>query len=37
MAYKQRWLGYFEKLDADKSGFVDLADLEYSNKVCRLF
>eukprot|EP00026_Physarum_polycephalum_P017296 Phypoly_transcript_18472.p1 GENE.Phypoly_transcript_18472~~Phypoly_transcript_18472.p1 ORF type:complete len:202 (+),score=49.84 Phypoly_transcript_18472:34-606(+) len=27
MAYKQRWLEYFELLDADKSGFIDLGDL----------
>jgi hypothetical protein len=33
MAYKQRWLSYFDVLDADGSGFVDMADLAYSNKV----
>ena len=33
MAYKQRWLEYFELLDIDKSGFVDLADLDNAIKV----
>jgi hypothetical protein len=26
MAYKQRWLEYFEVLDADNNGYVDAKD-----------
>jgi hypothetical protein len=37
MAYKQRWLAYFERLDADKSGFVDPNDTKYYNQVCFSF
>jgi hypothetical protein len=33
MAYKQRWLDYFEVLDADGSGFIDPGDLKYATQV----
>jgi hypothetical protein len=33
MAYKQRWLGYFDALDADGSGEIDPGDLSYATKV----
>eukprot|EP00026_Physarum_polycephalum_P016767 Phypoly_transcript_17763.p1 GENE.Phypoly_transcript_17763~~Phypoly_transcript_17763.p1 ORF type:complete len:187 (+),score=38.14 Phypoly_transcript_17763:99-659(+) len=32
MAYKQRWLEYFEALDADGSGAIDPGDLSYATK-----
>jgi Ca2+-binding EF-hand superfamily protein len=33
MAYKQRWLEYFDALDADGSGDIDPGDLSYATKV----
>lgn len=33
MAYKQRWLEYFDVLDGDNSGFIDAGDLKYYTKV----
>ena len=34
MAYKQRWLDYFNILDTNKNGFIEPSDIDGIAKVC---
>lgn len=36
MAYKQRWLIYFDHFDIDHSGFIDAEDFAVIGKVIKL-